>query len=98
MTVAEAPSLVVTDLHVEFDGFVAVGGVSFDAHPGEVRFLIGPNGAGKTTCIDAITGLSKGSGSAKVGDQELLGKTAHKIVQLGVGRPGHSNEVTEGLT
>ena len=59
MTVAEG-SLVVTDLHVDFDGFKAVDGVAFDAHPGEVRFLIGPNGAGKTTCVDALTGLVQG--------------------------------------
>jgi branched-chain amino acid transport system ATP-binding protein len=52
-------SLVVDDLRVEFDGFVAVGGVSFDAHPGEVRFLIGPNGAGKTTVFNCITGFYK---------------------------------------
>ena len=85
MTVTEA-SLVVTDLHVRFGDFVAVHEVSFDAHPGEVRFLIGPNGAGKTTCIDAITGLSRGTGSARLGDQELLRKPAQKIVRLGVGR------------
>jgi len=97
VTVAEG-SLVVTDLHVEFDGFVAVDGVSFDAHPGEVRFLIGPNGAGKTTCIDAITGLSRGTGSAKVGDQELLRKPSHKIVRLGVGRTFQTASVFEKLT
>ena len=97
MSVAEG-SLVVTDLRVEFDGFVAVGGVSFDAHPGEVRFLIGPNGAGKTTCIDAITGLSKGMGSAKLGDQELLGMPAHKIVRLGVGRTFQTASVFEELS
>lgn len=91
-------SLVVSDLRVEFDGFVAVGGVSFDAHPGEVRFLIGPNGAGKTTCIDAITGLSKGTGSAKLGHQELLGKPAHKIVRLGVGRTFQTASVFEELS
>jgi urea transport system ATP-binding protein len=91
-------SLVVTDLRVEFDGFVAVGGISFDAHPGEVRFLIGPNGAGKTTCIDAITGLSKGTGSAKLGDQELLGKPSHKIVRLGVGRTFQTASVFEKLS
>ncbi|MGK2855153.1 MAG: urea ABC transporter ATP-binding protein UrtD [Microbacteriaceae bacterium] len=91
-------SLVVTDLRVEFDGFVAVGGVSFDAQPGEVRFLIGPNGAGKTTCIDAITGLSKGTGSAKLGDQELLSKSAHKIVRLGVGRTFQTASVFDKLT
>ena len=96
--VTAAGSLVVTDLHVEFDGFVAVGGVSFDAHPGEVRFLIGPNGAGKTTCIDAITGLSKGTGSAKLGEQELLGRPVHKIVRLGVGRTFQTASVFEQLS
>lgn len=91
-------SLVVTDLHVEFSGFVAVGGVSFDAHPGEVRFLIGPNGAGKTTCIDAITGLVKGTGSATLGEKELLGKQVHKIVRLGVGRTFQTASVFDELT
>jgi urea transport system ATP-binding protein len=91
-------SLVVSDLRVEFDGFVAIGGVSFDAHPGEVRFLIGPNGAGKTTCIDAITGLSKGSGSVKLGDQELLGKSVNRIVRLGVGRTFQTASVFEQLS
>jgi urea transport system ATP-binding protein len=91
-------SLVVTDLQVEFDGFIAVSGVSFDAHPGEVRFLIGPNGAGKTTCIDAMTGLSKGTGSVKLGDQELLGRSTQKIVRLGVGRTFQTASVFEQLS
>ncbi|BBH66656.1 ABC transporter ATP-binding protein [Actinoplanes sp. OR16] len=91
-------SLVVTDLRVEFSGFVAVGGVSFDAHPGEVRFLIGPNGAGKTTCIDAITGLVKGTGSARLSEKELLGKQVHKIVRLGVGRTFQTASVFDELT
>ena len=96
MTGTEA--LVVSDLRVEFDGFVAVGGVSFDAHPGEVRFLIGPNGAGKTTCIDAITGLSKGTGSVTLGGQELLGRPVNKIVKLGVGRTFQTASVFEQLS
>lgn len=91
-------SLIVTDLRVEFDGFVAVKNVSFDAHPGEVRFLIGPNGAGKTTCIDAITGLSKGTGSVKLGDQELLGTSVNKIVRLGIGRTFQTASVFEQLS
>lgn len=97
MSAAEG-SLVVTDLTVEFDGFVAVGGVSFDAHPGEVRFLIGPNGAGKTTCIDAITGLSRGTGSVKLGEHELLGRSTQKIVRLGVGRTFQTASVFEQLS
>ncbi len=97
MTVVDG-SLVVTDLHVEFSGFVAVDGVSFDAHPGEVRFLIGPNGAGKTTCIDAITGLSRGTGSAKLGGIELLRRPVHKIVRLGVGRTFQTASVFDELS
>ncbi len=93
-----AASLVVKDLHVEFSGFVAVDGVSFDAHVGEVRFLIGPNGAGKTTCIDAITGLSKATGSATLGEQELLGRPVHKIVRLGVGRTFQTASVFDELS
>ncbi|MGA5303722.1 urea ABC transporter ATP-binding protein UrtD [Nucisporomicrobium flavum] len=91
-------SLVVTDLRVEFSGFVAVSGVSFDAHPGEVRFLIGPNGAGKTTCIDAITGLVRATGSARLGEKELLGQQVHRIVRLGVGRTFQTASVFEELT
>ncbi|NNH03555.1 urea ABC transporter ATP-binding protein UrtD [Microbacterium ulmi] len=96
--VAETASLVVTDLRVEFDGFVAVGGVSFDAHAGEVRFLIGPNGAGKTTCIDAITGLSKGTGSVLLGTTEILGKPVHKVTRLGIGRTFQTASVFDQLS
>jgi urea transport system ATP-binding protein len=90
--------LVVTDLSVEFDGFRAVDKVSFDARVGEVRFLIGPNGAGKTTCIDAITGLSRGTGSVRLGEQELLGQRVNRIVRLGVGRTFQTASVFEALT
>lgn len=95
---AASPSLVVTDLKVEFSGFFAVGGVSFDAHPGEVRFLIGPNGAGKTTCIDAITGLVKGTGSVTLGGKEVLGRPVNKIAHLGIGRTFQTASVFEELT
>ncbi len=36
---------------------VAVGGVSFEVHGGEVFGFLGPNGAGKTTTIKMIVGL-----------------------------------------
>jgi hypothetical protein len=48
--------LYLEDVHVSFDGFKAINGLSLDIAPGELRCIIGPNGAGKTTMMDIITG------------------------------------------
>ena len=36
---------------------VAVDGVSFNVHPGEIFGLLGPNGAGKSTIINVLVGI-----------------------------------------
>lgn len=56
--------LVIRNLTKKYGRLVAVEGVSFKIHPGEVFGLLGPNGAGKTTIISNIVTLqtfSKGS-------------------------------------
>jgi len=51
-----APSAVAaTDLSKHYGETIAVDGVSFEVHDGEVFGLLGPNGAGKTTTIKMIT-------------------------------------------
>lgn len=47
----------VEDLRKEYDGLVAVDGVTFTAEPGAIFGLLGPNGAGKSTTIGCISGL-----------------------------------------
>jgi ABC-2 type transport system ATP-binding protein len=47
----------VESLRKSYADLVAVDGVSFTAHPGEIFGLLGPNGAGKTTTIGCISGL-----------------------------------------
>ena len=51
--------LVVRDLAVSFNVFMAVSGLDLTISKGELRCLIGPNGAGKTTCLDLICGKVK---------------------------------------
>ncbi len=47
----------VEGLRKEYDGLVAVEGVTFTAEPGAIFGLLGPNGAGKTTTIGCISRL-----------------------------------------
>ena len=49
--------LYVENLHVSFEGFLALHNLNLILEPQErIRLLIGPNGAGKTTLFDALTG------------------------------------------
>ncbi|MFE9643430.1 urea ABC transporter ATP-binding protein UrtD [Streptomyces sp. NPDC006365] len=95
---SELSGLRIRQLRVSFDGFKAVDGVDLDVQPGDLRFLIGPNGAGKTTLVDAVTGLVKAEGSVLFGDEELLGRSVHKIAWSGIGRTFQTATVFEELT
>jgi ABC-2 type transport system ATP-binding protein len=55
--VAPDPVIRVHDLRKTYGPTVAVDGVSFDVHEGEIFGLIGPNGAGKTTTMECVEGL-----------------------------------------
>ena len=47
----------IIDYHKVYRQTVAVAGISFDVHPGQILGLLGPNGAGKTTTMRAIAGI-----------------------------------------
>ena len=47
----------VVDYHKLYRQTVAVAGISFEVHPGQILGLLGPNGAGKTTTMRAIAGI-----------------------------------------
>jgi len=70
-----------------FGGILALNGVSFDVHEGEIVGIIGPNGSGKTTLINCITGFIKmTSGEVFFRGRNITGKPAHKIADMGVTR------------
>jgi ABC-2 type transport system ATP-binding protein len=60
--VASDPVIDVRDLRKTYGRSVAVDGVSFDVHEGEIFGLIGPNGAGKTTTMECVEGLRAADG------------------------------------
>ncbi len=61
------PVIRVSGVRKTYGSTVAVAGVSFDVHHGEIFGLIGPNGAGKTTTMECIEGLrTPDSGSLSV--------------------------------
>jgi branched-chain amino acid transport system ATP-binding protein len=55
MALSEDVILETQSLVKDFNGFVAVDGVSVRVRQGEIHALIGPNGAGKTTFFNLLT-------------------------------------------
>ena len=47
----------VRDLRKSYKDLVAVDGISFEVHHGEIFGMLGPNGAGKTTTVEILEGL-----------------------------------------
>ncbi|MBV1733430.1 MAG: urea ABC transporter ATP-binding protein UrtD [Hydrogenophaga sp.] len=92
--------LYLEDVHVSFDGFKAINGLSLDIAPGELRCIIGPNGAGKTTMMDIITGKTRpDSGHVFFGSTiDLLRYREPEIAALGIGRKFQKPTVFEQLS
>ena len=92
--------LYLEDVHVSFDGFKAINGLSLDIAPGELRCIIGPNGAGKTTMMDIITGKTRPDrGQVFFGSTiDLLRHREAEIAALGIGRKFQKPTVFEQLS
>lgn len=95
-----APVLLqVRGLTRRFGGNLAVAGIDFDVHAGELLALIGPNGAGKSTTFNMVNGqLPATSGSVRFDGREILGLASHKVARLGVGRSFQIAETFASLT
>ena len=100
LDVAHGRILYLEDVHVSFDGFKAINGLSLDIAPGELRCIIGPNGAGKTTMMDIITGKTRpDAGRVFFGSTiDLLRHNEPGIAQLGIGRKFQKPTVFEQLS
>jgi sodium transport system ATP-binding protein len=72
------------ELHKRFGDTVALRGVSFTVHVGEIYGLIGPNGAGKSTALRILCGLLRPSaGSATVAGFDVAREPLRARARLG---------------
>lgn len=90
--------LCVRDLSVVFGGVRAVDSIDLDIREHTVHGLIGPNGAGKSTALNAITGvLRPNGGSVRLGNQELLGRSAAAVMRAGIARTFQQAQLWGGM-
>jgi branched-chain amino acid transport system ATP-binding protein len=75
----------VSDLNVSIGPVPVIRNVSLAMEEGEMCGLIGRNGAGKTTLMRALMGALPASGTAALGDIELLSRPGHERVHHGIG-------------
>ncbi len=99
-----AARLEVRGLTKRFGGLVAVKGIGFAIHPGEILGLIGPNGSGKSTVMKLIMGIERpNAGSIRLDGTEIAGWPTHRIARAGIGivfqhsRPLHRQTVLEHI-
>ena len=66
-------------------GEIAVEGVSFDVHAGEIFGIAGVEGNGQSELVECLTGLRVPTqGEATIGGTDILGKDPREIYRLGV--------------
>jgi branched-chain amino acid transport system ATP-binding protein len=91
--------LEVRSLEKSFDGFQAIGGVSFAVPAGSISAIIGPNGAGKTTLFNLITGhIAPDAGQVVFKDRDVTGIAPHDLCRLGMGRSFQRTNIFPRLT
>lgn len=77
--------LELTDVRLDYNGAVALSGVSLTLNPGELVSLVGSNGAGKTSLLAAISGLHRPIGGTVLFEGvDISTRRAHEIARLGL--------------
>src|SRR5258708_26638699 len=99
MALAEEVILETHSLVKDFNGFIAVDGVSVRVRQGEIHALIGPNGAGKTTFFNLLTKfLQPTSGTIFYRGRNITRERPAHIAPLGVVRSFQIRAVFSHLT
>jgi branched-chain amino acid transport system ATP-binding protein len=94
------PLLAIDEVAVSYGAVPALGGVSLEIFPGEVRVILGANGAGKTTIIKTVLGLLRARAGRAMfeGEHNLLRLRPHQIHRLGIAWVPEGRQLWHTLT
>ncbi|MBT3196956.1 MAG: ABC transporter ATP-binding protein [Gammaproteobacteria bacterium] len=82
-----------------FGGLQALNDVNLEIEEGKVHAIIGPNGAGKSTLLNCCIGrLIPDTGTVTFDGENIIGKKAHEINQLGMVRVFQTPEIFPDLS
>ena len=87
----------VRDLRKSYGELVAVDGVSFQVHRGEIFGMLGPNGAGKTTTVEILEGLRQADGGEAFIDGVGVKKNRRRVKSM-IGVQLQQNAFFDNLT
>lgn len=90
--------LEVTDLHAYYGKSHILQGVNMNIQEGEIVALLGRNGVGRSTTCKAVMGEVPPEGSVRFKGQEVAGKKAFEIANLGIGYVPENRDIFPGLT
>ena len=77
--------LELSSVTADYDGLLALKGISLHANEGEITALLGANGAGKSTTLNVICGLlPAGGGRIRFAGEQITNMPAHAVVRKGL--------------
>jgi branched-chain amino acid transport system ATP-binding protein len=90
--------LEVSNLHAYYGKSHILQGVNLNVQEGEIVALLGRNGVGRSTTCKAIMGEVPPQGKVIFKGQNIAGKKAFEIANLGIGYVPENRDIFPGLT
>ena len=93
------PLLKLENINSYYGKIHALKDVSMEINQGEIVALLGSNGAGKSTTLKTISGIIKPkNGSITWNGENIVGKSVHSIVEMGIIHVPEGRRIFGGLT